>query len=177
MNCCGVPENFPHKKICVKKSSTHNFKSIAIKIIIRMVKKSLARLNTENHTAPNDLVEGRRTKPVGAHLIAELTGCEFNDLNDEKKIKEAMLNAAAAAKFTVLDVLIKKFSPQGVTAVLLLSESHFSIHTWPEIGYAAVDMFTCSKTSDPYEAFSVLFNYLKPKKVTTKEMIRGPDGV
>ncbi len=142
-----------------------------------MVKKFLARLKTKDHAASNGLVEVKRTKPVGAHLIAELSGCNFDDLNDEKKIKEAMLNAAAAAKFIVLDVLIKKFDPQGVTALLLLSESHFSVHTWPELGYAAVDMFTCSKTSDPYEAFKVLANYLKPKKYTTKEMTRGPDGV
>lgn len=142
-----------------------------------MVKKVLARLKIKEHVNSNGLVEIRKAKPVGAHLIAELTGCGFDDLNDEKRIKEAMLNAAAAAKFTVLDVLVKKFSPQGVTALLLLSESHFSVHTWPEIGYAAVDMFTCSKTSYPYEAFKVLFNYLKPKKYTTKEMTRGPDVV
>ena len=88
-----------------------------------MEKKFLARLKIKDHTASNGLVEGKKARPVGAHLIADLIGCGFDDLNAEKKIKEAMLNAAAAAKFTVLDVLIKKFDPQGVTALLLLSES------------------------------------------------------
>ncbi|MBI1972368.1 MAG: adenosylmethionine decarboxylase [Candidatus Aenigmarchaeota archaeon] len=142
-----------------------------------MEKKILARLKAKDRTVSSALTEGKRAKTVGAHMIAELTGCSFDTLNDEKKIKEAMLNASAAAKFTVLDVLIKRFDPQGVTALLLLSESHFSIHTWPELGYAAVDMFTCSKTCDPYEAFKVVVNYLKPKKYTTKEMARGPDVV
>lgn len=142
-----------------------------------MEKKFSAHLKSKSHSVSNELMEGKRVKTVGAHLIGEFMGCSFDTLNDEKKIKEAMLNASAAAKFTILDILIKKFDPQGVTALLLLSESHFSIHTWPELGYAAVDMFTCSKHSDPYEAFKVLMNYLKPKRYTTKEMARGPNAV
>ncbi len=142
-----------------------------------MEKKFLARLKAKNEVISNEPTQGKRTKAVGSHLIAEFTGCTFNTLNDEKKIKEAMLNASAAANFIVLDISIKKFDPQGVTALLLLSESHFSIHTWPELGYAAVDMFTCSKTCDPNEAFEVLVNYLKPKRYSTKEMARGPDAV
>lgn len=142
-----------------------------------MEKKFLAHLKSKSHSVSNELMERKRAKTIGAHLIGELMGCSFDTLNDEKKIKEAMLNASAAAKFTILDILIKKFDPQGVTALLLLSESHFSIHTWPELGYAAVDMFTCSKHSDPYEAFKVIVNYLKPKRYTTKEMARGPDAV
>ncbi|MFH0889958.1 MAG: adenosylmethionine decarboxylase [Candidatus Aenigmatarchaeota archaeon] len=141
-----------------------------------MEKKILTGLNTKTSNS-SVLTEGKKVKAVGAHLIAEFTGCGFDVLNNEIKIKEAMFNAAVAAKFTILDVLTKKFDPQGVTAVLLLSESHFSVHTWPELGYAAVDIFTCSKTSDPYEAFKVLVTYLKPKKYTTKEMVRGPNGI
>ncbi|MBI2085508.1 MAG: adenosylmethionine decarboxylase [Candidatus Aenigmarchaeota archaeon] len=142
-----------------------------------MERKNLAYLKTKKHAISSELLEGKKSKMVGSHLIAELVGCSFDTLNDEKKIKEAMLNASAAANFTVLEVSIKKFSPQGVTALLLLSESHFSIHTWPELGYAAIDMFTCSKTCDPNEAFKVLVNYLKPNRYTTKEMVRGPSGV
>ncbi len=150
---------------------------MANKIISEMEKKNLAWLKTKKHSNSSELVEGKKQKMVGSHLIAELVGCSFDILNDEKKIKEAMLNASAAANFTVLQVSIKKFSPQGVTALLLLSESHFSVHTWPELGYAAVDIFTCSKTCDPGEAFKVLVNYLKPNKYSTKEMTRGPNGV
>ncbi|MBI3413180.1 MAG: adenosylmethionine decarboxylase [Candidatus Aenigmarchaeota archaeon] len=142
-----------------------------------MEKKILASLKSKNNDASSGLAEWKKTKTIGIHLVAELVGCDFETLNDEKKIKEAMLNASAAAKFTVLDVLIKKFNPQGVTALLLLSESHFSLHSWPEMGYAAVDMFTCSKTSDPQEAFKVLLNYFKPKRYTSREMARGPNAV
>ena len=141
-----------------------------------MEKKYLAPLKTKS-TSSRELVEGKKTNTIGIHVIAELVGCSFDSLNNESKIKEALLNASASAKFTVLDIIIKKFDPQGVTAVLLLSESHFSIHTWPELGYAAVDIFTCSKSSDPNEAIKVLVNYLKPKKCTTKEIYRGLNGV
>ncbi|MBI4177540.1 MAG: adenosylmethionine decarboxylase [Candidatus Aenigmarchaeota archaeon] len=142
-----------------------------------MEKKSLSHLKTKNSTVSNGILNGMKVKAVGSHLIAEFIDCGFGVLNDEKRIKEAMLNASAAAGFTVLDVSVKKFDPQGVTAILLLSESHFSIHTWPELGYAAVDMFTCSKTCDPNEAFKVLVNYLKPKRYSTKEILRGPNAV
>lgn len=142
-----------------------------------MEKKILSRLKAKNSAVSNEILNGSKQKTVGSHLIAEMVDCNFSVLNDEKRIKEAMLNASAAAGFTVLDVSVKKFDPQGVTAILLLSESHFSIHTWPELGYAAVDMFTCSKTCDPNEAFRVLVNYLKPKRYSTKEMTRGPNAV
>lgn len=142
-----------------------------------MKKNFLTRVNSRKNILSHEFVEEKKIKSIGVHVIAELMGCGFDTLNDAKMIKEAMLNASAAAKFTILDILIKKFTPQGVTAVLLLSESHFSVHTWPELDYAAVDMFTCSKTCSPNEALMTLINYLKPKKFTTKEMIRGPSDV
>ncbi len=89
---------------------------------------------------------------VGRHCIYELQGGDPNLLDDEAFIKEAMTQAADASGATLLDMVSHKFEPQGVTAVALLSESHLSIHTWPEHGYAAIDAFTCGDHTNPEAA-------------------------
>ncbi len=86
---------------------------------------------------------------VGKHWIYDLQGGDHDLLNDEDFVKDVMTMAAEAANATLLSISSKKFDPQGVTAVLLLSESHLSIHTWPEFGYAAIDAFTCGEHTDP----------------------------
>jgi S-adenosylmethionine decarboxylase len=72
-----------------------------------------------------------------------LYGCSFARLNDEYYLIDLLEDAAAASGATVIQTMFKKFEPQGVTAICLLSESHISIHTWPEDGKAAVDVYTC----------------------------------
>lgn len=86
---------------------------------------------------------------VGKHWIYDLQGGDHDLLNDEDFVKDVMTMAAEAANATLLSISTKKFDPQGVTAVALLSESHLSIHTWPEYGYAAIDVFTCGERTDP----------------------------
>lgn len=98
---------------------------------------------------------------VGRHCIYELQGGDPNLLNDEAFIKEAMTQAADASGATLLGMVSHKFEPQGVTAVVLLSESHLSIHTWPEHGYAAIDAFTCGDHTNPEEACRSLRKALK----------------
>lgn len=93
---------------------------------------------------------------VGKHWIYDLQGGNRDLLNDEDFVKEAMTRAAEAANATLLSISSKKFEPQGVTAVVLLSESHLSIHTWPEYGYAAIDAFTCGDRTDPEKACDFL---------------------
>lgn len=100
----------------------------------------------------DDVAEG-----VGRHCIYELYDGNPNKLNDEDLIKEALTQAAIHSGATLLSLTSHKFEPQGVTALALLSESHISIHTWPELGYAAVDAFTCGTHTDPEKAC----NYLK----------------
>ena len=78
---------------------------------------------------------------LGRHVLAELYGCRFEVLNDIDKVQDIMVNAALEAGAEVREMVFHKFSPQGVSGVVVISESHLAIHTWPELGYAAVDVF------------------------------------
>lgn len=80
---------------------------------------------------------------LGKHYLLNLYGCPFHLLNDERFLIDLMENAAVASGATVVQTIYKKFEPQGATVLTLLEESHISIHTWPETGEAAVDIFTC----------------------------------
>jgi len=80
---------------------------------------------------------------MGKHFLLNLYGCSYKHLNDESFLVDLLENAAAVSGATVVQTIFKKFEPQGVTVLTLLSESHISIHTWPEKGEAAVDIFTC----------------------------------
>jgi S-adenosylmethionine decarboxylase len=80
---------------------------------------------------------------VAEHLLVEYHGCDRALLNDEARIRALMCAAAEAAGATVVAEVFHRYRPQGVTGVLLIEESHFSVHTWPEHGYAALDFYTC----------------------------------
>ena len=80
---------------------------------------------------------------LGKHCFTEAYGCPFELLNDEQYLKEQIIQSLNKTSLTLLDISSYKFEPQGVTIVALLSESHISIHTWPEEGKAAVDVYTC----------------------------------
>ena len=80
---------------------------------------------------------------MGKHYLLNLYGCIFERLDNERYLIDLLENAAAASGATVIQTISKKFEPQGVTVICLLSESHISIHTWPEEGKAAVDVYTC----------------------------------
>ena len=110
---------------------------------------------------------------VGRHVIAELLGGNPNLLNDERYLRAALKEAAERAGGTVLDVTSHKFNPQGVTALALLSESHISIHTWPEHGYSAVDVFTCGSHTNPQLACDFLKKALECTGESVKVLERG----
>ena len=80
---------------------------------------------------------------LAKHLLAELHGCDRHLLNDPVALQQLMLAAADRARAHVLGEVSHRYSPHGVTCVLVLAESHFSLHTWPEAGYAAADFYTC----------------------------------
>jgi S-adenosylmethionine decarboxylase len=107
---------------------------------------------------------------VGAHLIAEFW--EAKDLNSVAFCEEALRRAVKSCGATLLNVDVHKFSPQGVTGVAVISESHISIHTWPELGYAALDVFVCGG-KDPYLAIESLKGSFQPGKVLVTEIKRG----
>ncbi|MGD8860399.1 MAG: adenosylmethionine decarboxylase [Myxococcales bacterium] len=91
----------------------------------------------------------------GKHLLVEYTGCDSDVLDDLKRIEALMNRAAIAARANIVASVFQPFEPQGVTGVVVVEESHLSIHTWPEYGYAAVDFFTCGE-ADPELAHEVL---------------------
>jgi S-adenosylmethionine decarboxylase proenzyme len=108
---------------------------------------------------------------AGRHLIAEYWGCAAS-LDDPTALEAALRAAASAARANVLHALFHRFSPHGVTGVLLIEESHLSIHTWPESGYAAVDLYTCGE-ADPRVAHEVLVAALRASESTMVILARG----
>ncbi len=93
---------------------------------------------------------------AGKHCIQELYGADFAKLNDEAFVYSSLAEAAQVAGATLLDIKTHLFEPQGVTGFVLLAESHISIHTWPELGYAAVDVYTCGDKTNPRKACEYL---------------------
>ncbi len=108
---------------------------------------------------------------AGIHLLAEFWGGK--SIENKKEIKNILIEAAKKAKNTPLEVAIHKFSPQGITGIILLAESHIALHAWPEWNYLAVDIFTCGGEAMPYRALDFLKKQFKPKKVHIKEIKRG----
>ena len=100
-------------------------------------------------------------KKLGKHCVAELYGCDHTILDNEKILKELIRESIDIASATLLNICAHKFDPQGVTIVALLSESHISIHTWPESGSCALDVFTCGD-SKPDLALLHIINLLNP---------------
>jgi S-adenosylmethionine decarboxylase len=96
------------------------------------------------------------TDAVGKHCILELYDCDCARLDDEAFLRDTITTAAKRAGATLLNLITHRFDPQGVTGLALLAESHISIHTWPESGYAAVDVFTCGDHTMPERACQVL---------------------
>lgn len=111
-------------------------------------------------------------KPTGLHLLAEYHGCDPGLLDDVEAVSALMSRAAEAAGATVVASTFHRFSPQGVTGVAVLEESHLSIHTWPEHGYAAVDFFTCGECT-PGRAHELLSEELGAERAEVMEVRRG----
>lgn len=114
---------------------------------------------------------------AGRHVLAEYHGCSTSMLDDEPAITAALHRAAQAAGATVIQAVFHRYAPQGVTGVLVLAESHISVHTWPESGYAAVDFFTCG-TCEPEAAHAFLADAFGARRAEIMVVERGqwPDG-
>ena len=95
-------------------------------------------------------------KSLGRHIIAEFYDCDKEILDNVEKIEQSMKNAAYETGATLVNSSFHRFLPYGVSGVVVISESHLTIHTWPEYGYAAVDLFTCGDDVDPWKAFTYL---------------------
>lgn len=108
----------------------------------------------------------------GTHLLADLFECDH--LDDEARIEAALRAAVTAADATLLDLKVHGFGTgQGVTGIALLAELHISIHSWPERGYAAVDMFLCGRRHDLDAALTVLAGTLDAGRIEQRRFARG----
>ena len=110
---------------------------------------------------------------LGTHLLLELWECSPEILKDLDKVRDAMVDAAKAAKATVVEVAFHEFNPFGISGMVIIAESHLSIHTWPEYGYAAVDVFTCGDLINPEDAADFLIEKFECGKMDKKVISRG----
>lgn len=109
----------------------------------------------------------------GRHLLIDFYDCTGRLLNDPKLVEETLLKSAEVAKATILEHCFHQFAPQGVSGVVVIAESHISIHTWPEEGYAAIDIFTCGQAMRPEAAIALMKAVFEPAHVDIKDLQRG----
>ncbi|HEY9892283.1 MAG TPA: adenosylmethionine decarboxylase [Candidatus Sericytochromatia bacterium] len=109
---------------------------------------------------------------VGTHLVVDAWQAPEDLLNDPEGIRNALIDAISAGEATLIDLCVHQFSPHGVTATATLAESHIAIHTWPEHGYFAADLFFCGR-GKPEVAMKLLQTALQAKQVRLREIPRG----
>ncbi len=115
---------------------------------------------------------------LGAQYLIELYGCTADSLSAVAGVEGDFLRAAAAIDATVLAVHFHQFEPHGVSGVLVISESHFCVHTWPEHGYAAIDLFTCGpRRLDPAPAIDLLSERWRSERSERKLIVRGTGAI
>lgn len=110
---------------------------------------------------------------LGKHLLLELIDCDAGLLNDIEYLRKVVSDIARQIGATVIKDTFYQFTPQGVSGVVIIAESHISIHTWPEYAFAAVDVFTCGDVIDPKNAVKPFVEKLKAASSSYVEMKRG----
>ena len=110
---------------------------------------------------------------LGRHIIVEYYDCASEALNDVVHIEKSMEGAAVEAGATIINSTFHHFSPYGVSGVVVIQESHLAIHTWPEYGYASVDLFTCGDTVNPWVSYQILKEKFKAGHGSAIELQRG----
>jgi len=114
-----------------------------------------------------------RFDTVGRHVLLDVWGVESEVLNDLPLMKKTVTAAARASGATVLRTVFRRFPVQGLSGVLVLAESHISVHTYPEHGYASFDVYTCGRTLDPLAACRHIILSLHPPRFFAREFLRG----
>ncbi|MEJ5365546.1 MAG: adenosylmethionine decarboxylase [Desulfosoma sp.] len=112
-------------------------------------------------------------KSLGKHLIVELYDCDFGLINDVSQVEKILVEAVAISKATIVQPVFHQFSPHGVSGVVVIAESHFTIHTWPEYGYCALDIFTCGELIDSDASLEYLKQAFKAGSLSVMEIKRG----
>lgn len=112
-------------------------------------------------------------KALGRHLLIELFNCDRKLLNDVNFVEKVLTKSAEISGATIVKTFFHTFNPHGISGVVVIAESHLTIHTWPEYGYAAVDVFTCGDDVDPYVSYQYLKDKFKAKSAYLMEVKRG----
>jgi S-adenosylmethionine decarboxylase proenzyme len=115
----------------------------------------------------------KKLEALGRHSIIEYYGCPSDVMNNLELIEQAFLTAARKMGATIVASEFHQFNPYGISGMVIISESHLSIHTWPEYGYAAVDIFTCGEVIDPEVAHGILREAFQSTQESVIEMRRG----
>ena len=110
---------------------------------------------------------------LGKHLLLELKDCNREVLDDLDFLKDCLHSAAEQIGATVVKETFYQFTPQGISGVVIIAESHIFIHTWPEHNYAAVDVFTCGDSVQPKQAIKLLVEKLEARNPSFIELKRG----
>lgn len=112
-------------------------------------------------------------KALGRQILVEYYDCDADIINDVSQVEDILLTATRAAKASIISHNFHKFSPHGVSGTVVIAESHVAIHTWPEYNYAAVDIFTCGETIDPWVIQEHIKECFASRNVSSMEMKRG----
>lgn len=110
---------------------------------------------------------------LGYHYIVEASGCNPEILSNPSKLKEILVNAAKISKMEIRTTHFYRFTPRGVSGMVVVTGSHISIHTWPEHGYAAIDVYICGTESFPEKAIEYILENIKAKYAHVTEIERG----
>lgn len=110
---------------------------------------------------------------IGFHYIVEATGCNPKIIGDPDKLRELLLSAAKAGGMEVKTSYFYRFTPTGVSGVVIVAESHISLHTWPENQYAALDVYVCGIKPNPEETINVILHALGASHAHITEIQRG----
>ena len=114
-----------------------------------------------------------KLEQLGRHILVEFYNCNLEVLGDEKKIEEIMCEAAIRSNATIVNSCFHKFDSLGVSGAVIIKESHLTIHTWPEYGYASADLYTCGESVNPWLGFNYLEKMLQAEKSESTEIARG----
>ncbi|ADI13542.1 adenosylmethionine decarboxylase [Truepera radiovictrix] len=110
---------------------------------------------------------------LGRQILVEFYGCKERVLNDTEHLRQVLLEGTRKSGATIVSDTFHTFSPHGVSGVVVIAESHVTVHTWPEYGYAAVDIFTCGETIDPWAIMHHLEAELGANNISSTELKRG----
>jgi S-adenosylmethionine decarboxylase len=112
---------------------------------------------------------------IGHHYIVEASGCDPKIISSVEKVQQILVKAAETAGAQVWSVSVNRFPPNGVSGVIVISESHISTHTWPEFGYGALNFYTCGKAIDSKKAVFYAVEEFGAKTCHITEITRGID--